>query len=119
MGENRITGYLKPKLREEIEAFADHHDISRSKAVSILLGRGLGSWESTVRQIRIEAKLDVLIEAFAERDLAEEKIKERFENEPVAVLSDGEIVELSDEPNPLFNSDVIQPEEWESVDLSE
>ena len=116
---DRVTGYFSSELHEEIKTFADHHDISKSKALSILVGRGLGSWESTVRQIRLEAKLDVLIEAFAEQKLAKEKIKERFENEPTAVLADGEIVELADEPNPLFNSNVIQPDEWEDVDLSE
>lgn len=104
MGE-RISSYVDVDLVETIEAVAEHHDISSSKAIELLLVEGTRAREMRYRYEQLDAKLDLLIESLGGEPVAAEAVEERFEKVAQRRLPGGVSgVELADSPAPIFQS---------------
>lgn len=109
----RISTLVDDDFADTIDSLADHHDTTRSEMIRILLNRGLDNLETEIRLIRIEAKLDTLLESFSEDDTARDMIAERFTDNRIETLLNGKEIDLHSEPHPHMQTDGIQPEEWE------
>jgi hypothetical protein len=104
MGE-RIGAYVGEELVSTIEAVAEHHDISNSKAIELLLVEGVQAREMRYRYEQLDAKLDVLIESLGGEPVAAEAVEERFEQVAERGLPGGVTgVDLTDSPAPYFQS---------------
>jgi hypothetical protein len=104
MGE-RISSYVDDSLLDTIEAVAEHHDISNSKAIVLLLVEGTRAREMRYRYEQMDAKLDILIESLGGEPVAAEAVEERFERVAERGLPGGlGGVELADSPAPHFHS---------------
>jgi hypothetical protein len=104
MGE-RISSYVDGSLLNTIEAVAEHHDISNSKAIEVLLVEGVRAREMRYRYEQLDAKLDVLIESLGGEPVAAEAVEERFKRVAERGLPGGlGDVDLTDSPTPYFQS---------------
>jgi hypothetical protein len=110
----RISAYVPQDCKQRIERVADKHNISESKAAVMLIQQGFSDWETRIRLVQIEAKLDLLVENFAEEETAKKHVQEAVES-----LFDQEVDDnvIGDEPpsepiEPFQSSDIL-PDEWE------
>jgi len=104
MGE-RISSYVGKDLVTTIVAVAEHHDISNSKAVELLLREGVQAREMRYRYEQLDAKMDVLIESLGGEPVAAEAVEERFEQVAERGLPAGVTgVDLIDSPTPYFQA---------------
>jgi hypothetical protein len=104
MGE-RISSYVGEDLVDTIVAVAEHHDISTSKAIELLLREGVQAREMRYRYEQLDAKLDVLIESLGGEPVAAEAVEERFERVARRGLPGGVTgVDLADSPTPYFQA---------------
>lgn len=98
-----ISTYVDDALEEQIETFAEYHDISTSKAMKILLVEGVRAREMRLRFEQMDAKLDALVESLAGEQIVAEAVKARFER----VLDRGvaaDLYDIKDEPHPFYQS---------------
>lgn len=109
----KISGYVDDELNSLIDAMAEHHDISRSRVIELLLREGVNARETRLRLVQMEAKLDLMVESFAEQDSAKERIQEQMAEAIDTPTPDGTTgTDLVDEPLPAFQSIGIRPDEW-------
>lgn len=100
-----ITAKIDGNLDLIIEAVAEHHDISKSRTIELLLREGVNAREMRYRLEQMDAKIDILIESLGGEPIAREAVEERFETVterglPEAVAG----VDLANEPLPFFRS---------------
>ena len=116
MGQ-KLSGYIDDELYDLIEALAEHHDIPKSRAHELLLREGVQARNHRLRLVQLEAKLDLIIDAFAEEENAKENIKQQMQDAMQLPIPDGTTgVDLVDEPFPAFQSLGIRPDEWSGVE---
>lgn len=104
MGE-RISAMVNEDLDVIIEAVAEHHSISKSSAIELLLREGVQAREMRYRFEQLDAKLDHLLENLGTSTNVASTVEERFEtvtDRPVPAGVSG--VELADSPLPYFQS---------------
>ncbi|QAU11381.1 hypothetical protein EKH57_00430 (plasmid) [Halorubrum sp. BOL3-1] len=88
-----------------IESVADYHDIPRSRAVELLLRKGVQAREMRYRFEQLDAKLDHLIDNLGVGSTATDAVEERFGTVSDRSLpADVSGVELADSPLPYFRS---------------
>lgn len=118
MGQN-ISGYVDDDLAELIEDIAEHHDIPRNRVHEILLREGVQAREMRLRMVQLEAKLDLILESFAEEENAKDAIDEQIGKAMALPIPEGTTgVDLADEPYPAFQSMGIRPDDWEGPDAA-
>lgn len=78
MGERLSTYVDEEETAEFIDDFADHHDISRSKAISILIHEGIDNRNLRYHLEVIDAKVELLLETLGEENRISEKVTERL-----------------------------------------
>ncbi|MCD2200904.1 hypothetical protein LPA44_13510 [Halobacterium sp. KA-4] len=104
MGE-QISSSVDEGLNETIEGVAEYHDISKSRAIELLLQEGVRAREMRYRFEQLDAKLDLLIESLGGEPVAPEAVNERFEAVSERGLPGGlSGVDLADNPFPYFQS---------------
>lgn len=107
----KFTSYIPQDRYDQIEELATNLDVSKSKAHNMILTAGLSNWETEIRIIQLEAKLDLIMESFAEEPAARERMKEAVEDfyeEKSMDLSTSD----TQEPTDAMKSVGITPEEW-------
>lgn len=110
---HRISGYVSDELGEQIEAMAEHHDVPRNRIVEMLLKQGMSNWDARVRILQLEAKLDLMVESFAEEENAKERMEEVMEEALELPLPDGAVLDdVEGEPYQAFQSLGIRPDDW-------
>lgn len=118
MGE-RISAMVSEDLDVIIEAVAEHHSISKSSAIELLLREGVQAREMRYRFEQLDAKLDHLLENLGTSTTVANTVEDRFETvseRPMPAGVSG--VELADSPLPYFQSAGSYPDrsdEEESV----
>jgi hypothetical protein len=113
----RISGYVSDELGEQIEAIAEHHDVPRNRIVEMLLQQGMSNWDARVRILQLEAKLDLIVDSFAEEENAKERMREQMDEALELPLPDGAVIDdISGEPYAAFQSLGIRPDEWSGPD---
>ncbi|MGQ4557387.1 hypothetical protein [Halobellus sp. GM3] len=109
----RISGYVSEELGKQIEEMADHHDVPRNRIVEMLLQQGMSNWDARVRILQLEAKLDLLVEGFAEEENAKIKMQEAMDDALELPLPDGAVIDdVAGEPYQAFQSLGIRPDDW-------
>lgn len=101
MGANQLQGYPSDDVYNAIESIAEHHDISMSKAVCLVLEEGLAARSRRVAAARVELKLDRLIDNMG-FDVDQEQIQREAEAQvnlgtPIGGIDTDQ---LADEPAP-------------------
>lgn len=113
----RISGYVSDELGEQIEAIAEHHDVPRNRIVEMLLQQGMSNWDARVRILQLEAKLDLIVDSFAEEENAKERMREQMDEALELPLPDGAVIDdIADEPYAAFQSLGIRPDKWSGSD---
>jgi hypothetical protein len=116
MGQ-KISGYVDDELAELISAMADHHNVPEARIVELLLREGVHSRDIRLRILQVEAKLDLIVDGFAEEENAKELMREQVPTALGLPLPDGTTgIDLVDEPFPAFQSLGIRPDEWSGPD---
>ncbi|WP_277543711.1 hypothetical protein [Haloarcula laminariae] len=111
----KISGYVDDELDDLIEAMSDHHGISRSRVIELLLREGANARETRLRIVQLEAKLDLIVESFAEQDAAKDKVREQMTELIDLPTPDGTTgTDLVEAPVPEFQSLGIRPDEWDT-----
>jgi len=112
MSTKKITAYVDEDYLKQIENLSDNLDITESKAANIILASGLSNWETEIKIVQLEAKLDLIIESFAEEEDAKERMKEavREFNEKKSMDIP---IDDTDEPTDAMKSIGITPDSWD------
>lgn len=101
----RISSYVSEQTGTLIEDLADHHDISESRAIQLLIREGIIAREHRLRLERLDAKLDIILELVGGNEQTEERISERLEAVTDYPFPDSTFdADLADTPHPLFRS---------------
>lgn len=109
----RISGYVSDELGEQIEAIAEHHNVPRNRIVEMLLQQGMSNWDARVRILQLEAKLDLIVDSFAEEENAKERMQAQMDEALELPLPDGAVIDdIADEPYAAFQSLGIRPDDW-------
>ncbi|KZX46235.1 MULTISPECIES: hypothetical protein [unclassified Haloarcula] len=109
----RISGYVSDELGSQIEAIADHHNVARNRVVEMLLQQGMSNWDTRVRILQLEAKLDLIVDNFAEEENAKDRMQEQMSEALELPLPDGAVIDdIAEEPYAAFQSLGIRPDEW-------
>ncbi len=107
----KFTSYIPQDRYDQIEELATNLDISKSKAHNMILTAGLSNWETTIRIVQLEAKLDLIIENFAlepdARELMKEAVEDFYEEKSMDLSTSD-----TQEPTDAMKSIGFTPEEW-------
>jgi hypothetical protein len=109
---NAFSAHIKEEYDEQIEELADNLEISKNKALNMILSTGLSNWEAEIRIAQLESKIDLIIESFAEEENAKERMKEAMEEFHEKKSLDGSTKSVN-EPTEAMQSIGITPDEWE------
>lgn len=110
----KISGYVDDELAGLLEDIADHHDIPKTRALELLLREGVQAREHRLRLVQLEAKLDLLLESFAEEENAKTAVEDQVSEAMQTAVPQGTTgVDLVEEPHPAFQSLGIRPDDWQ------
>ena len=109
--KKKFKSYIPQDRYDQIEELATNLDISKSKAHNMILTAGLSNWETTIRIVQLEAKLDLIIENFAlepdARELMKEAVEDFYEEKSMDLSTSD-----TQEPTDAMKSIGFTPEEW-------
>ncbi|NGM71377.1 hypothetical protein G6M89_20665 [Natronolimnobius sp. AArcel1] len=98
-----ISSHVPDDVAAGIDAIAEYHDISASKAILLILLEGFHAREMRYRQEIIDAKLDVFIENFGVEEETQNKVESRLSEISNRSIPESTLgMELMDEPHPML-----------------
>jgi predicted transcriptional regulator len=114
-----ITVRVPDGLADRIEKMADHHSVSNSVVIELLIREGLSKRDLRLRLIQLDAKIDHVLGHYTD----EEGAKEQMEKTTKAALELPETstppLDLEDTPAPIFQSLGVTPDDWEGAPIEE
>lgn len=99
----RISTYLEDETVEIVEELADHHDISRSAGLKLLVREGLGQRSLRYQYELLDAKLNRALSELGIHNISEEIAENRYEFALNNSIPESNLdAELEDLPHPEF-----------------
>jgi hypothetical protein len=102
-----VTAYVDDETEEVIQAVTEHHDISQSAAIRLLLREGISQRSRRYQNELLDAKLNRLLSELGIDNIDQEVAEERYQFALENTVPDATIdQELNDMPLPEFLFDV-------------